>query len=70
MPITFAPLDKELTIIKVSADIKTKKHLEDLGILQNSKITVIASDHGNIICLVKGIKLALNKDVAKKIFVA
>ena len=70
MPVVFAPLDTELTIVKVLTDEKTKRHLQSLGIFPNGKITVISSSSGNIICLVKGVRLGLNRDVATKILVA
>ena len=43
MPIVFAPIDTELTIIKILADEKTRRHLESLGVVANGKITVISS---------------------------
>lgn len=70
MPIVIAPLDKELMIVKVNADEKTKKHLQSLGVVANGKIKVISSNKGNVIVEVKNVRLALNKDVATKIFVA
>ena len=70
MPIVIAPLDTELTIVKVNTDEKTKKHLQSLGIVTNGKLKVITSNHGNVIIEVKNVRLALNKDVATKIFVA
>lgn len=70
MPIAIAPLDTELTIIKVLVDDKTKKHLESLGVVIGGKINVISVHKGNAICIVKGVRLALNGDIAKKILVA
>ena len=70
MPIVIAPLDTELTIVKVNTDEKTEKHLQSLGIVTNGKLKVITSNHGNVIIEVKNVRLALNKDVATKIFVA
>lgn len=69
MPITIAPLNTILTIVKLFVDEKTKRHLENLGILVNSEIMVISKNDGNIIVKVKDGRLALNKDVALKIFV-
>ena len=69
MPITIAPLNTVLTIVKLFVDEKTKRHLENLGILVNSEIMVISKNDGNIIVKVKDGRLALNKDVALKIFV-
>ena len=70
MPIVIAPIDTELTIVKVLADEKTKRHLESLGVVANGKITVISSRGGNTICVVKGIHLAFNRETASKILVA
>ena len=70
MPIVIAPIDTELTIVKVLADEKTKRHLESLGVVANGKITVISSRDGNTICVVKGIRLAFNCETASKILVA
>ncbi len=70
MPIVIAPLDTELTIKKVLVDEKTKKHLESLGLVVGGKLSIISTHGGNVICIVKGVRLALNNDVAKKILVA
>ncbi|MCH5171790.1 MAG: ferrous iron transport protein A [Erysipelotrichales bacterium] len=69
MPIIIAPLDQELTIIRILTDEKTKKHLENLGITIKGKIRVISQSGGNVICLVKDGRLALDRDLATKIFV-
>ena len=70
MPIVIAPTDVELTIVKVLADEKTKKHLQSLGVVVNGKISIVSSNGGNVICIVKGVRLGLNRDVATKILVA
>lgn len=70
MPLVVAPIGKELRILKISTDEKTKKHLESLGITVNSKLKLLSSGGGSVICVVKDGRLALNKEVAVKIFVA
>lgn len=70
MPIVVAPIDTLLKVVKVLVDEKTKRHLENLGILVNSEITIISKNDGNIIIKVKDGRLALNKETAMKIFVA
>ena len=70
MPIVIAPLDTELTIKKVLVDEKTKKHLESLGVVIGGKISVSSTHGGNVICIVKGVRLGLNSDIARKILVA
>lgn len=69
MPIVFAPLNEELVITKVSLDDKTKKRLESLGILVNAKINILSSIGGNVIVLIKSSRLAIDKNIATKIFV-
>lgn len=70
MPIVIAPLETELTIVKLLADEKTKKHLQSLGIAVNGKIMVLSSNGGNVICIVKGVRIGLNRELATKILVA
>lgn len=70
MPLTLAPLNVDLRILKVISDNKTKKHLESLGIVENSNVNVISNHGGNLILIVKSVRLALNKEIAAKIFVA
>ncbi|MBQ9900029.1 MAG: ferrous iron transport protein A [Acholeplasmatales bacterium] len=69
MPIIIAPLNQELTIMKIAASDKEKRHLESLGITVNQKITVLKND-GNVICKVKEGRLALDRELATKIFVS
>ena len=64
MPIGLAPIDTELTIVKILADEKTRRHLESLGVVANGRITVISSHGGNTICVVKGVRLALITAIA------
>ena len=70
MPIVIAPTDVELTIVKILADEKTRRHLESLGVVANGKVTIISSRGGNTICVAKGVRLALNRETASKILVA
>ena len=70
MPITLAPIDTSVRVVKVLADEKTKKHLESLGILVNSSITVISSINGGVVIAVKEGRLALDRSIASKILVA
>lgn len=70
MPIVVAPIGKDLRIVKIGTDDKTKKHLASLGLTVNSTIKVLSSSGGSVICIVKDGRLALDKGVAVKIFVA
>ena len=70
MPIGLAPINQEMKVVKILTDEKTKKHLESLGILVNSSLTVISSVDGGVVIAVKEGRLALDRSVASKILVA
>lgn len=69
MPLVVAPVNQKLKVVKVLVDEKTKRHLENLGILVNSVLTIISQSNGDIIVKVKNGKLAINKETALKILV-
>lgn len=70
MPLIIAPINNQFKIVKILLDPKTKKHLESLGIVVNETITVLSKTNGNVICIIKDGRLALDKDIATKILVA
>lgn len=70
MPIALAPAGRELLIMKVGAEEKVKKHLQELGISEGSKVTLISSNGGNVIVIVKEGRVCLDKTLAGKILVA
>lgn len=70
MPVALAPINQELKVVRVLTDDKTKKHLESLGILVNSSLTVVSSVNGGVVVAVKEGRLALDRSIASKILVA
>ena len=70
MPITLAPIDTPVRIVRILADEKTKRHLESLGILVNSNLVVLSSVNGGVVVAIKDGRLALDARVASKILVA
>ncbi|MBO5328371.1 MAG: ferrous iron transport protein A [Clostridia bacterium] len=70
MPIFLAPINEELTVRRVGAEEKTKKHLQEIGISVGSKITVLSSSGGSVILKVKEGRLCLDRTLAAKIVVA
>ncbi len=70
MPLILAPVGREMKIVKILADEKTKKHLANLGVIAQSAITVLSSSGGSTVCVVKDGRLALDREVASRIFVA
>lgn len=71
MPIVFAPKNVLLKVLKVLIkDEKTKRHLENLGLLVNSQFMILSESNGDIILRIKDTRLAINKDTALKILVS
>ena len=70
MPIFIAPHNTELKVVKLLLDDSTKKHLENLGVIINSKIVKISQNGKSSICVVKDVRLALDENITSKIFVA
>jgi ferrous iron transport protein A len=70
IPLILADSTSPLLIQKVSTDDTTKRHLENLGILPGAEILIISKNNGNIILKVKEGRLAVDKSLATKIFVA
>ena len=69
MPLPIAPAGEELTVKKVLADEKNKRHFENLGIIVGAKITVLSAVGGNVINKLHEGRLALDKGLATKILV-
>ena len=70
MPLPVAPIGKDLTVARVSADEKTKRHLENLGVLTGATLVALSENGGNLILKVKDGRLAIDRQLAMKIFVA
>ncbi len=70
MPLILAPLGKEVKIVRIVADDKTKKHLSNLGVLVEGRITVLSTSGGSALCRVKDGRLALDRNLAARIYVA
>ncbi len=56
-------------IVKVNGLKETKTFLEKLGFVNGSDITLVHEIQGNIIVNIKNTRIAINKDMANKIFV-
>lgn len=69
MPLAQAAPGETMLVIRVTADIKTRKHLEDLGIMTGAELTPIEYADGNMIVRVHNSRIALNRDVVKNIIV-
>ena len=69
MPLTFAEIGEENIIRKVGGKPEVKKHLEDLGFVVGSGVTIINSLGGNVIVKVKESRIAISQEMAQKIMI-
>lgn len=69
MPVVLASVGEENIIKKVGGNPEVKKHLENLGFTPGGSITLISVFGGNVIVKVKESRIALNEEMARKIFV-
>jgi ferrous iron transport protein A len=69
MPLTYAPVGEESLIRKVGGSPELKKHLESLGFVAGSSVTVINELGGNIIVNVKDSRIAISREMAQRIMI-
>ena len=69
MPLIYADPGKTYRIVRISGQDKVKTHLRNMGLVENETISVITSINGNLIVEVKGVRIALDRSLAGRIFV-
>ena len=69
MPLTLAEIGKENIVKRITGKQQVKSHLEDLGFIVGSPITVINTIGGNVIVNIKESRIAISREMAQKIMV-
>ena len=69
MPLSLAGAGEENIIKRIGGKDEVKAHLETMGFVAGAKVTVINTIAGNIIVNVKESRVAINKEMAQKIYV-
>lgn len=72
LSLIMVPLNKKFRIVKVkSINNKevTDSHLANLGFVKDATIIVANENDGNLIVSIKGARVAIGKEIAKKIIV-
>ena len=69
MPLTFAGIGEENIIRRVGGKPEVKRHLENLGFVAGSDVTVINTIGGNLIVKVKEARVALSQELTQKIMI-
>ena len=69
MPLTLAAIGERNTIRKVGGSPEVKKHLENLGFVVGSDVTIINTLGGNVLVSVKEARVAISREMAQKIMI-
>lgn len=69
MPLTFVNEGELIKIIRISGADESRRHLHNLGFVEDTELRVITKAGGNIIVSVKDGRVALSKEMASKIIV-
>ena len=69
MPLTMTAAGETATIRRVGGNEEIKRHLENLGFVNGSTVTVVSVVAGNVIVNVKESRIAISKEMANKIMV-
>lgn len=69
MPLSLAVMGEENLIHHVGGSPEVKKHLEDLGFVPGSSVTVVSVMGGNLIVKVKESRVAISQEMARKIMI-
>ena len=69
MPLVLATVGEENIIRKIGGNPEVRAHLENLGFVTGGNVTIISTIGGNLIVNVKDNRVAISKEMAKKIMV-
>ena len=69
MPLVVAPTGEEQMIKRIGGSEEIKRHLQELGFVPGGYVTVVNEIGGNLIVNVKESRVAVDKQLAQKIFV-
>lgn len=69
MPLTFADTGTDYVVRKIGGKPEAKKHLENLGFVVGTGVSVINTIGGNVIVKVKESRVAISQEMAQKIMI-
>ena len=69
IPLGMSVIGEENIIRRVGGNPEMKKHLEDMGFIAGSAVTVISTTNGNLIVKIKESRVAISKEMAQKIMI-
>ena len=69
MPLSLAKTGEANSINKIGGHEDTMKHLENLGFVAGSNVTVVSAMNGGLIVKVKDSRIAISREMANKIII-
>ncbi len=69
MPLTYCSLGEENLIKKVGGSPEIRQHLEDMGFVVGSPVSLVSTLGGNVIVRVKESRVAISEELARRIMV-
>lgn len=69
MPLSFMKTGEKNTIKRIIGQDETKRFLESLGFVVGASVTVVSEIGGNMILNIKDSRIALDKNMARRIVV-
>lgn len=69
MPLTFAGPGEEYVVRRIGGNPEVKRHLENLGFVAGTGVSVINTIGGNVIVKVKESRVAISQEMAQKIMI-
>ena len=69
IPLIMANIGEENLIKKVGGKPEIRSHLENLGFVPGSEVTVVSETAGNSIVSVKNSRIAISREMANKIMI-
>ena len=69
MPLTMAREGEVTSIKRVGGKDEVRRHLENMGFVPGTEVTVVSVNNGNVIVNVKEARVAISKEMANKILI-
>ena len=69
MPLTMAREGEVTSIKRVGGKDEVRRHLENMGFVPGTDVTVVSVNNGNVIVNVKEARVAISRDMANKILI-
>jgi ferrous iron transport protein A len=70
MSLAFAGIGETRVIIDFVGKEDIKRHLQDLGFVKGESVKLISENDSGFIIMAKGVRIAINRNLASKIMVA